>query len=87
MAGRPPTIGEVMRALSKNLTFYTYLRATSREDWWKCVEDYIAKLREKGFRYVPSEFGDCRKSPQDIYDNGAMGALLLFRAVGNPLNL
>lgn len=77
-----------MRTSNKELTFYVYVRIGPKEGPWReGVAKYIAELGEKGLRYVPSEFGDCRKNPQDIYSNGTMGAPLFFKAVGNPLAL
>lgn len=76
-----------MRLLSKELTFYLYLKVTAKEDWAKCVDEVIRRAQRQGLRYTTAEYGNFRKEPCDIYDDGSMGAPMLFKGVNNPIKI
>ena len=63
------------------IRLYVYLKTNSKEDWQSCVNKFIEDMKIKGFLYDPkSEYRDCRKEPEDWYDNGSAGSPMIFKA-------
>jgi len=67
-----------MKLLHSQHSFYTYILVKPNENYEKCVKSIISKMKRKGYKYDPNEFGDWRKTEQDGYMNGDIGSPLYF---------